>query len=64
MIEIYKAQRAAINLIEEQIKQSDTDWRHLAEEGLTVLAIIMFRKRHGCGLKEAHEAVNSFLSSK
>ena len=39
------------------------DWRHLAEHDFKIQAIHAYRKLHDCSLRDAYEAVNSYLMS-
>jgi uncharacterized protein YggE len=59
----YKALNEQINEIVCEIRERNIDWRHLAEHGLKVQAITTYRRLHNTELKEAYNAVNSFLES-
>ena len=58
LFEVRQHLQESVRMIENELLK--TDWRHLANRGLTVLAIRAYRQSHNCAILEAKEMVESF----
>ena len=59
LLDMYDQLNQSLKLIETELKQCD--WRHLANRGYTIPAILAYRHQHpGTGLKEAKDIVDAF----
>lgn len=49
------------HMVIEEIRARNIAWQHLADNGLKVEAILSYRQKYECSLKEAKEAIDAFL---
>ena len=56
---LLKSNDATRRLLMKEVKK--VDWQHLAANGFKVEAIMNYRDKHGTGLVESKEAVESFI---
>lgn len=61
LFERYREAQAAVDAVRHQIRSRNIGWQHLASYGMKVEAVLAYRDQHKVMLREAHDAVNSFL---
>lgn len=61
LIKQYKVLSKQQNDILTELKERKVNWKFLAENGMTVPAIMIYRQENNCSLKEAHQIVNDHI---
>jgi predicted RNA-binding protein associated with RNAse of E/G family len=57
----FREAQAAADAVRHQIRARNIGWQNLASYGMKAEAVLAYRDRHKVMLREAHDAVNSFL---